>query len=207
MAELDFIIYRTDQDASLSKGNEECARKATLTLVYDDDGARGDYGRVQTVIVNPDMIYEQVFLKYNTSFDWITGGEVTLDGIELLDGDHVYLAGQTISLEDGIYIVRAGTWDFYKSVTDDVFIDLGARAVDEVDGDLSREILTYKPDLDFSEVGFYSIHYYVVNSIGVLSSKFRKVKVIKLGASIVATGSFKISDYEIISEFDSELVR
>jgi hypothetical protein len=98
------------------------------------------------------------------------------------------------------------SWVFYKAVNSNIFIDLGSRAVDEVDGNLTRDIITYKPDLKFDEVGFYSIYYYVVNSIGTLSTKFRKVKVIKSSSSMVPTGSFKITDYQIISEYDSELL-
>lgn len=208
MAELDFIVYRSDQEPSEALGNEECSRSAIISLVYDDDGARGDFGRIQTVISNDDMVYEYVRLKYNTDFDFGTGGEVTLDDISLLEGDRVYLAGQTTPSENGIYEVETGAWTFIKVVDEDVFVDLGARATDSVDGDLTRNIITYKPDLDFGEVGFYTINYYIVNSLGILSTTFRKVKVIsEADASIVATNTFKITQYDVIAAFDEDMVR
>lgn len=209
MAELDFIVYRGDQAPSASLGNEECSRRAVVSLVYDDDGARGDFGRIQTVILNPNKVYEYVRLKYNSNFDVSTGGEVTLDGISLIEGDRVYLAGQNISGENAIYEVETGAWTYIKPYnTDIVFIDLGARATDAVDGDLTRSIITYKPDLDLTEVGFYTINYYVVNSIGILSRTYRKVKVLSdASASIMPTNSFKITNYEVNSGFDSDMLR
>ena len=82
-----------------------------------------------------------------------------------MDGDRVYLANQTTASENGIYEVETGAWTFIKDVDADVYVDLGARAVDEVDGDLTRDIIIYKPTLDFETVGFYTIYYYVVNSL------------------------------------------
>jgi len=208
MAELDFIVYRGDQEPSAALGNEECSRQAVISLVYDDDGARGDFGRIQTVILNEDKVYEYIRLKYNTDFDFGTGGETTLDGIPLITGDRVYLAGQTTSAENGIYEVTTGAWTFIKAVDDDVFIDLGARAIDEEDGDVTRDIIIYKPDLDFGVVGFYTIRYYIVNSLGILSTTYRKIKVIsEAGASIVATNAFKITHYEVSASYDSDLIR
>ena len=207
MADLDFIVYRGDQEPSEALGNEECSRQAVISLVYDDDGARGDYGRIQTVIQNASKVYYYVRLKYNTDFDYGTGGETTLDDISLLEGDYVYLAGQTTPAENGIYEVQTGAWTLVTAVDDDVFVDLGARAVDEEDGDVTRDIIIYKPDLDFGEVGFYTIRYYIVNSIGILSSTYRKVKVIaQADASIVATDAFKITHYEVIAAADSDLL-
>ena len=207
MAEIDFIVYSTDSDVSSSLGNEDCGgSKPKLTLVYDDDGARGDYGRIMTVVRNPSMTYLQVRLKHNTSFDWATGGEVTLDGIELLEDDVVYLANQTTPSENGIYIVKTGAWTFDQVVDGDLFVDLGARAVDTDTGDLTRNIITDNSALDFDEIGFHSIHYYVVNECcGRLSKTYRKVKVISEDASIMPTNSFKITHYEIISDFDEDL--
>lgn len=44
--------------------------------------------------------------------DWETGGEITLQGEDLLDGDEVILNGQTNKAENLRYIVRAaGQWD------------------------------------------------------------------------------------------------
>jgi hypothetical protein len=207
MAELTFIVYSTDADVSSSLGNEDCAgSKPAISLVYDDDGARGEFGRITCVIKNPDMVYLQVMLKYNTTFDWATSGEVTLGGIDLLEDDKVYLAGQTTSSENGIYIVKTGAWVFDQVVDDDLYVDLGARAFDTDTGDLTRNIITDHSAVDFDEIGFHSIYYYVVNECcGRLSKTYRKVKVITDGASIMPTNSFKITHYEICSAFDEAL--
>ena len=194
--DIEFIIY----------GSTTGLVKPFIYLVYDTDGALGKFGRIMNFNINPSMEYVQVRLKYNFNFDWVTGGETTLSGVELLDGDLVYLSNQSVSSENGIYIVRTGTWDFDKVVDSDVFVDLGARARDDIDGDLTREIITYAPTLDFSTVGFYTINYYVVNSAGILSKTIRKVKVLEEGASIVPTDTYKITDYQIRAEFDRSLV-
>jgi hypothetical protein len=206
MAELDFIIYKTDQRILDSLGNRDCYVKPSIALVYDDDGVRGDFGIIQTVLKDANVEYIQVFLKYNQNFDWSTGGEVELDDIQLADGDKVYLASQSVSSENGIYIVRAGSWEFNKTVDSTVFVDLGARATDETDGDLTRTIITDYLGIDFGTVGFYSIYYYVVNSDGILSKVFRKVKVVEnANASIVPMGKFKITQYEILSSIDPDI--
>ena len=176
-----------------------------MSLVYDVDGARGKFGRVQTVVLNDNKEYYYVRLKYNTNFNFSIGGEVTLDDISLLAGDYVYLDGQNIPSENGIYEVQVGAWTLVTGVDDDIFVDLGARSIDTVDGDLTRDIITYKPDLDFGKVGFYTIRYYVVNSIGILSGEYRKVKVISdAKSSISQTDAFKITHYEVIAGADAD---
>ena len=204
---MDFIVYLRETGGGTDE-NGNCITKPTISLNFDTDGANGKYGAIQTVNVNPDMEYIQVFLKYNLDFDWETGGEVELDGKQLFEGDKVWLSNQSYSFEEGIYIVRQGTWDFYRVVNSDIFVDLGATASDSIDGDLTRNIVTHGEQLiDFSEVGFYSIHYYVVNSNCVLSRTMRKVKIIEQDASIVPINTFKITHYEISSDFDSDLIK
>lgn len=179
---------------------------ASMSLVYDVDGARGKFGRVQTVVLNDNKEYYYVRLKYNTNFNFSIGGEVTLDDISLLAGDYVYLDGQNIPSENGIYEVQVGAWTLVTGVDDDIFVDLGARSIDTVDGDLTRDIIIYHPDLNFAKVGFYTIRYYCVNSIGILSSEYRKVKVISNAkSSISQTDSFKITHYEVIAGVDPYL--
>lgn len=206
MATTELIRYITDQSTSISLGNQTCYTKPSIWLVYDDDGPSGEFGAIMKVSPpNINMEYEQVSLKYNETFDYVTGGEVTLDDIELIDGDKVWLSNQSVPSENGIYYVRTGTWDLYRVVDTDVFVDLGARSQDTVDGNLTRQIIT-EQNINFNEVGFYTINYYVINSQGILSHIKRKVKVIREGASIVPTDTYAITDYQIIAEVDTELL-
>lgn len=193
-----FIVYNTESG--------ECGSKPTLTNVYDSDGINGDFGKIQTFYRNDDGEYIQVRLKYNSDFDVFTGGEATLGGIEVLDGDLVYLANQTEAAENGIYIVRAGSWEYHRFINDDLFIDLGARSTDTVDGDLTREIVTYNPCFTTAYVGFDSINYYSVNDSGVLSTSLRKSRIMERGASLVPTNSFKITQYYIKTEASADVL-
>ena len=195
-----FAALRSLEEATV------CFVKTDMNLVFDEDGPLGNFGRIMTVIENSSMVYLQVRLKYNLDFDFTTGGEVTLDDVELLDGDLVYLSNQAVSSENGIYIVRTGTWDFDQVVDSDLFVDLGARAIDSIDGDLTRDIITFFPDLDFSTTGFYSINYLVVNSQGSCQSLIRKVRVLPNNdASLVPVDTFKITQYDICAALDKDI--
>ena len=206
MASTELIRYVTDQATSKSLGNNTCYTKPSIWLVYDSEGAKGDYGYIMKMCPPSfDIEYEQVFIKYEENFDITTGGEVELDNIQLTDGDKVWLSNQSIEAENGIYYVRAGTWELYRVVDDTVFVDLGARAYDAVDGDLSREIIT-EQNINFGEVGFYTITYYVLNSQGILSTVKRKLKVVECNASIVPTDSYAITDYLIKAEADPSVL-
>lgn len=206
MATTELIRYVTDQATSPNLGNNTCYTKPSIWLVYDSEGAKGDFGYIMKVCP-PDfnIEYEQVFLKYEKNFDFVTGGEVELNNIQLIDGDKVWLSKQSNELENGIYYVRTGTWNFYRSVDDTVFVDLGARASDTIDGDLTREIIT-EQNINFGEVGFYTINYYVLNSQGVLSTTKRKVKIIECSGSIVPVDTYKITDYLIKAEVDKDVL-
>ena len=118
---------------------------------------------MQSVEPNPLMEYESIVLKYNYHVDIIVGGELLLNYVQLLDGDHVWLTNQINNTTNGIYTVRSTAWEFYKEVTPNVFIDLGATAIDSIDGNLTRAIVTDYSDVDFTSNGFYSIIYYVIN--------------------------------------------
>jgi len=206
MASTELIRYVTDQATSKSLGNNTCYTKSSIWLVYDSEGAKGDYGYIMKMCPPSfDIEYEQVFIKYEENFDITTGGEVELDNIQLTDGDKVWLSNQSIEAENGIYYVRAGAWELYRVVDDTVFVDLGARAYDAVDGDLSREIIT-EQNINFGEVGFYTITYYVLNSQGILSTVKRKLKVVECNASIVPTDSYAITDYLIKAEADPSVL-
>ncbi len=169
MAEISFTRYITSQAVSLAVGNTTCYTKPNIWLVYDYDGASGAYGNIMKVSPpNIDIEYIYVRLKHSSNVDWMTGGEITLDNVELLTGDLVWLSSQSVSSENGIYTVQTGAWTFYKAVDETVFVDLGARAYDQVDGDLTRNIIVDQ-NINFNEVGFYTIKDHVLNSQGILS--------------------------------------
>lgn len=209
----ELIVYVTDQATSISLGNNACHSKASINLVYDSEGPTGDFGYIMKMCPpNSSVEYEQVYLKYELNFDYLTGGETELDGIQLIDGDKVWLSNQSVESENGIYYVRAvstlnpnGEWEFYRTVDDNVFVDLGVRAYDVVDGDLSRQVIT-EQNINFGAVGFYTINYYILNSQCVLSQTKRKLKVIECTASLVPTDSFVITDYLIKTEVDKSVL-
>ena len=106
-----------------------------------------------------DYIYTMVRLKYNKNLTH-KAGLLKLDGIQLLDGDVVWLARQTVESENGLWVVHADSWqgfndtesgcdiDCYKvptpmPVDDSVLVDLGARASYPVDY-VCRDNVPYK---------------------------------------------------------------
>lgn len=207
MASTKLIRYVTDQSTNISLGNSNCYNKPNIWLVHDTYGVKGDFGYIMKVCPPRfDIEYISVYLKYNNNFSFEVGGEVELNNIQLLEGDKVWLANQSIPSENGIYIVQYGTWIFHRIVDNNVFVDLTARAFDIVDGDLSREIII-DHNINFGEVGLYTINYHVLNSQGILSTIKRKIKVIYCNASIAPTGSFIIADYLIKTEIDTSVFK
>lgn len=204
MGSFNIIKYTSNEDISFAKGNTQCQTKPTMTLNYDINGIKGVYGFMMNINPNSSYEYQQIFMKHDAFVDIAVGGELTLDNQQLTDGDIVWLTTQGISGVNGLYFVRSGAWEFYRSVTSNLFIDLGARSVDKLDGDLSREIIT-QYNIDFSKVGIYTIYYYSINSQGILSTITRKVKITELNASLVSTDSYAISDYRIIADVDSTI--
>jgi len=223
----ELIRYITDQSTSISLGNETCYTKPSIWLIYDEDGAKGDFGAIMKVCPpNANIDYEQVFLKYNENFNITsTTNKLILNDIILIDGDKIWLSNQLNSSENGLYyiidtieiidpnsttddidnIIHNFTVNFYRTVDDTVFVDLAVRAYDTVDGDLSRQIIT-EQNINFDKIGFYTINYYVLNSQGILSTEKRKVKIIECNASIAPTGSIIISDYLIKTEVDTSVL-
>lgn len=206
MATTEIIRYITDQSTSIALGNNTCYTKPNIWLVYDENGAKGDFGYIMKICPPSFNIeYVSVYLKYNDNFNFGSGGEVEINNIQLLEGDKVWLSNQSNPAENGIYTVQIGAWTFDRAVDDTVFIDLAARAYDTVDGDLTRQIIT-DHNINFGEVGFYTINYYVLNSQGILSTAKRKVKIIYCGASIAPTNSIIMTDYLIKSEVDTSVL-
>lgn len=206
LVSIKFIRYLTDKSVSYSLGNTNCYVKPTIQLVYDTDGASGKYGSIMSVIPpNVYMTYLNIYLKHNANFDFNVGGEVVLDTISLLSGDLVWLSNQIESSENGIYLVSSGAWTFVQAVDSNTFIDLGARATDQIDGNISRNIVIDQ-HITFGKSGFYSITYYALNSLGILSKTIRKVKILTSTASISPSDSYRVTDYLIKSEADSQLL-
>lgn len=206
LVSIQLIRYLTDKSVSYSLGNNNCYVKPTIQLVYDTDGASGKYGSIMSVIPpNVYMSYTPIYLKHNSNFNFNIGGEVILDNVSLKTGDLVWLSNQTQSTENGIYTVSSGSWTFKKEVDSNTFIDLGARSTDQIDGNISRNIIVDQ-SINFGTTGFYSITYYILNSLGILSKAIRKVKILSSTASISPSNSYRITDYLIKSAVDDELL-
>lgn len=203
---IQFIRYLTDKSVSYSIGNSTCYVKPTIQLVYDSDGASGKYGSIMNVMpLNIYKSYLYINLKYNSNFVYTTGGEIVLDNVNLVTGDLVWLSNQSNQNENGIYRVSASTWTFVQVVDTNTFIDLGARAIDQIDGDITRNIVISQ-EINFGKSGFYSITYYILNSLGILSKTTRKVKVLASNASISPIDSYRITDYLIKTEVDPDML-
>src|SRR5574343_1935828 len=142
---------------------------------------------------NVYMTYLNIYLKHNADFYFSVGGEVVLDNISLRIGDLVWLSNQSESSENGIYMVDSGAWTPVPVVDKNTFIDLGARATDQIDGNITRNIIIDQ-NITFGKTGFYSITYYVLNSLGILSKAIRKVKILASTASISPSDSYKVTD-------------
>ncbi len=107
MATSEIIRYLRDDIGQTKPSDSSCNYAPTITLVYDVDGPRGAFGNIMAVSPNVITDYEFVIVKCNYMVDITTGGFQTLNGITLMDGDHVWLAGQTNPPTAGIYIVRS----------------------------------------------------------------------------------------------------
>ena len=157
--------------------NTPCFYATELNMVYDstdsrgnaaqDGGASGKYGKtiywkVDRNVDCETVRYVRVKLKYNKRLD-VRRGEMVLDGISLVDGDIVWLAGQ-MDGTDGLWIVRPGDWDGLRDYVDppedtgtegdpcidpppaplevdgSVFVDLGARVDDSVDHRCAQDV-------------------------------------------------------------------
>lgn len=205
MASGQIIRYLSNDVTNTSPNETSCNYAPIISLVYDSDGARGKYGNIMSVTPNAILNYEFVLLKYDYHVDIVTGGELLLNDFQLITGDHVWLNAQINPTQNGIYEVRDTSWIFIREVTPSVFVDLGARASDTIDGDLTRNIVVDYSSINFTETGFYSITYQVINSSGILSQKTRKVKVSPSTASISPVPGIKITQYDITAESNQKM--
>lgn len=206
MASIDIILFSKTEKESSRSDDAKCNRVPLITLIYDIDGPLGVFGNIMSVRPNASMTYVHIALKTSVYVDINTGGELLIDDIQLIDGDYVWVSQQLNPTTNGIYIVRVSSWEFVSLVTDNTFIDFGAKSHDNIDGDISRSIVIDYSGIDFSKTGFYSIVYHSINSSGILTSKVRKIKVVPENASISPVPGYKISHYEINNETCAELM-
>lgn len=213
-----FIRYTDDQTPSLVLGNTQCVTKATIAPNIDIDTPIGGFNSLNiNWVPNSNTMFVQVRVKYDFRYDVAVGGAAVLDNIDVIDGDLVWLTNQGTEVENGIWIVRDGPWEYDMEVTDDVFVDLGASGFDPDIGNISRDIITtVNPGgtlddskhmlVDWGTVGIYSIDYYYLTTECVLSESSRKVRVFDKNASISPVNTFAITDYRIFNGFDQDLI-
>lgn len=151
-----------------STTNVSCFSTTELNMVYDTTdssgnpsqagGASGKYGKTMYVRMSPgqdcsEMLYVRVKAKLNTRLDY-RHGEMTINGVHVVEGDIVWLDGQKDGETDGLWVVQPGEWVGLKSYMDTgsgeydpcssvgseplpvdsgVLVDLGARVSDTAD--------------------------------------------------------------------------
>lgn len=172
---LGLIRYKYDEENYAEQQNTParytgvgiCFVPSDMSLVYDmtdessatvSNPAAGKLGKTMYVRIEGDCTkykYVQVRLKLNYSLAH-KYGESYIDGVQLLEGDVVWLTHQINPDENGLWVVSKGEWqgyddptdeepaletcpkDCYKkpqpAIVDDTYvIDLGARVSDKVD--------------------------------------------------------------------------
>ena len=172
---LGLIRYKYDEENYAEQQNTParytgvgiCFVPSDMSLVYDmtdeygatvTNPAAGKLGKTMYVRIEGDCTkykYVQVRLKLNYSLAH-KYGESYIDGVQLLEGDVVWLTHQINPDENGLWVVSKGEWqgyddptdeepaletcpkDCYKkpqpAIVDDTYvIDLGARVSDKVD--------------------------------------------------------------------------
>lgn len=150
---VDFPVIRYVYDGAKYDGKyttgANCIYTSPIELNTDDDPGNvntpaKNYGKDMYVnLRSPEsccaMRYLSVKVKYNEYLQY-KHGELTLNGIKLQENDLVWLTSQFIKESDdgksvnenGLWIVKKGDWEYYGDVTNDMFIDLGARVTETV---------------------------------------------------------------------------
>lgn len=158
---VDFPIIRYVYDGSKDDGKyttgANCIYTSEVVLNTDDDPNNvntpmSTYGKDMYVkLRDPQsccaMRYISVKVKYNEYLDY-KYGELTLNGIKLQENDLVWLTSQFIKesddgksvSENGLWIVKKTAWEYYGEVTDDMFIDLGARVTETVSATIDTNV-------------------------------------------------------------------
>jgi len=106
---------------------KKCYETGTMSLVYDTVDEHGNpvsnpqadprLGKDIVVRIGADdncedYFYTMVRVKYNKNLTH-KAGELKLNGIQLYDGDLVWLSNQLVEEEEGIWVVRTGNWEGY----------------------------------------------------------------------------------------------
>lgn len=158
---VDFPVIRYVYDGAKYDGKyttgANCVYTSPITLNTDDDPGNvntpsKNYGKDMYVkLRSPEscctMRYLSVKLKYNEYLQY-KHGELTLNGIKLQENDLVWLTSQFIKEsedgksinENGLWIVKKGDWEYYGDVTEDMFIDLGARVTETVSATIESNV-------------------------------------------------------------------
>lgn len=158
---VDFPVIRYVYDGAKYDGKyttgANCVYTSPITLNTDDypgnvNTPAKNYGKDMYVkLRSPEscctMRYLSVKLKYNEYLQY-KHGELTLNGIKLQENDLVWLTSQFIKEsedgksinENGLWIVKKGDWEYYGDVTEDMFIDLGARVTETVSATIESNV-------------------------------------------------------------------
>ena len=158
---VDFPVIRYVYDGAKYDGKyttgANCIYTSPITLNTDDDPGNvntpaKNYGKDMYVkLRSPEsccaMRYLSVKVKYNEYLQY-KHGELTLNGIKLQENDLVWLTSQFIKEsedgksinENGLWIVKKGDWEYYGDVTEDMFIDLGARVTETVSATIDSNV-------------------------------------------------------------------
>lgn len=158
---VDFPVIRYVYDGAKYDGKyttgANCIYTSPIKLNTDDDPGNvntpaKNYGKDMYVkLRSPEsccaMRYLSVKVKYNEYLQY-KHGELTLNGIKLQENDLVWLTSQFIKEsedgksinENGLWIVKKGDWEYYGDVTEDMFIDLGARVTETVSATIESNV-------------------------------------------------------------------
>ena len=158
---VDFPVIRYVYDGSKFDGKyttgANCIYVSQVELNTDDDPNNvntpmKNYGKDMYVNLRDPksccaMRYVSVKVKYNEFLQY-KHGELTLNGIKLQENDLVWLTSQFIKEsedgksvnENGLWIVKKGDWEYYGDVTEDMFIDLGARVTETVSATIDTNV-------------------------------------------------------------------
>ena len=158
---VDFPVIRYVYDGSKYDGKYTTGANCIYTspIVLNTDDYQGNsntpsknYGKDMYVkLRDPQsccaMRYLSVKVKYNEYLQY-KNGELTLNGIKLQENDLVWLTSQFIKEsedrksvnENGLWIVKKGDWEYYGDVTEDTFIDLGARVTETVSATIDTNV-------------------------------------------------------------------
>lgn len=158
---VDFPVLRYVYDGSKVDGKyttgTNCIYTSPITLNTDDDPGNANtparnYGKDMYINLRDpqsccSMRYLSVKVKYNEFLQY-KHGEITLNGIKLQENDLVWLTSQFIKEsedgtsvnENGLWIVKKGDWEYYGEVTEDTFIDLGARVTETVSATIDTNV-------------------------------------------------------------------